>query len=305
MGGSAAGAADFLNRLAQAEARDASSLEGPTPSPTSPKGSPKGPRVRHLSIGELTIERPSVGRAIEDLTLAEEERTSSTSPAVKRLSSSSTSPAVACPSLTTAADTAIPIPPPLPVRRGGVGPPRLASESPPEAGSLTSRLHGGVTRALARAPQQEPLRCRRRWQRIYPPPTLRSRWPPGAAARPWQTKWQPSAVEQSRRGDDDVKLEEELVTKYATEEGEPELPQWVPQWGAARKTERLLRARQAKAEAEKASTAAKGLAAEEGLRVFIEYDASRSASPVMRAVMALRQRLYGPNTAPNTSTIPW
>ena len=60
--------------------------------------------MRHLSIGELTIERPSVGRAIEDLTLAEEERTSSTSPAVKRLSSSSTSPAVACPSLTTAAD---------------------------------------------------------------------------------------------------------------------------------------------------------------------------------------------------------
>ena len=95
-------------------------------------------------------------------------------------------------------------------------------------------------------------------------------------------------------------MEEELVTKYATEEGEPELPQWVPQWGAARKTERLLRARQAKAEAEKARTAAKGLAAEEGLRVFIEYDASRSASPVMRAVMALRQRLYGPNT-PNTA----
>ena len=156
VGGSAAGAADFLNRLAQAEARDASSLEGPTPSPTSPKGSPKGPRVRHLSIGELTIERPSVGRAIEDLTLAEEERTSSTSPAVKRLSSSSTSPAVACPSLTTAADTAIPIPPPLPVRRGGVGPPRLASESPPEAGSLRSRLHGGVTRALARAPARAP-----------------------------------------------------------------------------------------------------------------------------------------------------
>ena len=48
-GGSAAGAADFLNRLAQAEERDASSLEGPTPSPSSPKGSPKGPRVRHLS----------------------------------------------------------------------------------------------------------------------------------------------------------------------------------------------------------------------------------------------------------------
>lgn len=103
-GGSAVGAADFLNRLAQAEARDASSLEGPTPSPNSPKGSPKGPRVRHLSIGELTIERPSVGRAIEDLTLAEEERlsstssrrSSSTSPAVKTLSSSSTSQPIHC-----------------------------------------------------------------------------------------------------------------------------------------------------------------------------------------------------------------
>ena len=68
-------------------------------------------------------------------------------------------------------------------------------------------------------------------------------------------------MEQSPRGDDDdVELEEE--------------PELMPQWGATHKTERLLRARQAKAEAEKASTAAKGLAAEEGVRVFIEYDAS-------------------------------
>ena len=189
VGGSAAGAADFLNRLAQAEARDASSLEGPTPSPTSPKGSPKGPRVRHLSIGELTIERPSVGRAIEDLTLAEEERTSSTSPAVKRLSSSSTSPAVACPSLTTAADPdADPAASPR-VRRGGVGPPRLPSGGPPAAGSVKSRLRGGVQRAPARAPPP-PLAT---WSsRLGRPSGSHQRWSSRRVATTTTSSWRRS-----------------------------------------------------------------------------------------------------------------
>ena len=93
-GGSAAGAADFLSRLARAEMCDASSLKGPNL---------KGPKVRQHPPRWTSVR--VTGEA--EITLAEGERLSSSS----RRSSSTSPAAVACPSLaTTASPNAKPVP---------------------------------------------------------------------------------------------------------------------------------------------------------------------------------------------------
>ena len=187
-GGSAAGSADFLSRLARAEMRDASSLK-----------TLKGPKVRHDSprwtsvrvAGEVpdaaeNTAAENTARAIDELTLAEEERLS---PSSRR---SSTSPAaVACPSLaTTANPDAKPVP----------------------AGS-------GAPRRSWRWPSSPPLRRPASafgWVGAISPPWRRSLSAAAVAeahSEPpsWQTKWQPPAVEQSRRGEDEV----EVVIEHA------------------------------------------------------------------------------------------
>ena len=218
-GGSAAGAADFLSRLARAETRDASSLK----TLTGPKVRQHSPRWTSVRLaGEVPDAAEITARAIEELTLAEEERLS---PSSRR---SSTSPAaVACPSPATTANLdAKPVP-----------------------------ADSGAPRRSWRWPSSPPLRrpaFASGWVGAISPPWRRG-FSAAAVAEAhseppsWQTKWQPPAVEQSRRGEDEV----EVVIEHACTKGEQLVEHAV--------------------------------------------DASRSASPIMRVAMSLRQRLYGPS----------
>ena len=169
-GGSAAGAADFLSRLARAETRDASSLK----TLTGPKVQQQSPRWTSVRLaGEVPDAAEITARAIEELTSSLRRR-------------GCHRPRGGPPPLPQRSRVPRQPPPPIsmpnqflliPVPRAGrgVGRPRLRSGGPPSppAGSVQSRLRGGV--ALPLPLSLRPTRSRRLGR-------------PSGSHRPWSSR---------------------------------------------------------------------------------------------------------------------